>query len=295
MKYVVTGSAGFIGSTLVDRLKAEGHTIECYDNYMTGKVKNRTVKSIFELTKLRHLDGIYHLGMPSSSPMYKDMPITNVVDMVHVSMAVFELARANNCPLVYASSSSVYNRNDTPFEEDMEIRVTDYYTEQRYWLERMALLYSMEYGIRTIGLRFFSVYGPRDENKGQYANIVTQFILDILEDKSPLIFGDGKQNRDFIHVDDVVESLLQAMSYQFTDVFNVGTGVACSFNQIVERVNRHLGKDIKPTYTPNPIHNYVFDTLADTLYCRNLLGFKARIRFQEGLKEHVEYLRGLKK
>jgi len=292
-KFLVTGSAGFIGSNLVDRLKTEGHEVLGYDNHQTGILGRYT--TITNIEDLEKLDGIFHLGMPSTSPLYKDNPTDNVVAMVKISMQILELARANNCPLVYASSSSLYNGIRPPHHEWQPPLIKDYYTEQRNWLERMAKFYSMQFDIKTIGLRFFSCYGPRDENKGPYANVITQFALDMIAGKSPLIYGDGEQSRDFVHVLDVTKACIMAMESGIKcDVFNVGTGKTYSFNKAVKIINEALGTNIKIKYVKNQIHNYVFTTLASIDRADKLLGFKAGMTFERGLKEHVEYLKGIK-
>jgi UDP-glucose 4-epimerase len=167
----------------------------------------------------------------------------------------------------------------------MPVYVTDYYTECRYAIERLAKLYNTLYGVESAGLRFFSVYGPKEECKGQYANIVSQFIWSMRNDEVPIIFGDGTQTRDFTHVYDVVDALILSMKKDFNcEIFNVGTGTAYSFNNVIEILDRLLGKDMKPIYKPNPIKNYVYHTLADTTKAKKILGFKAKIKFEEGLK-----------
>jgi len=283
MKYLVTGSAGFIGSNLVDRLKAEGHEVLGFDNHQTGIEGSYTTTTSVE--DLDDLDGIFHLGMPSTSPLYKDNPVDNTTAMVKISMQVLELARSNNCPLVYASSSSLYNGHNTPHQEWMKPHIKDYYTEQRHWLERMAQFYSDRFGIGAVGLRFFSAYGPRDENKGLYANVITQFALDMMDGKEPVIYGDGEQSRDFVHVLDVAKACMIAMEYAESKG---------KHDVSVRIINRTLGTKIKPKYVENQIHNYVFDTLASTEKADKLMGFKANITFERGLKEHVEYLKRLK-
>ena len=134
-------------------------------------------------------------------------------------------------------------------------------------------------------MRFFSVYGPKEKYKGRYANIVSQFLWTMAKDERPIIFGDGSQTRDFIHVADIVEALILTMKKDFEyEIFNAGTGVAHSFNDIVKLLNKALGKDIKPIYKPNPIKNYVQHTLADTSKAESVLGFNAKIPLKTGIK-----------
>ena len=297
MKYLVTGGAGMIGSALVERLEQDTLTekVYVYDNLSTGKIENLTnnCEHIKELEKCPKVDVVFHLGMPSSSPMYKENPLlfSQAMDMV---IRVLEFAHKSNAKLVYASTSSIYNGNAPPFKESMPIHVTDYYTEIRYYLERMAKLYHDKKGLESTGLRFFSVYGRNDYKKGRFANVVTQFALEMLKGKRPLIFGDGEQRRDFIHVDDVVFALRQSAKLGGYNILNVGTGASDSFNDVVEMINKRYNLDIKPEYTDNPIHNYVFDTLADTTKIRSKMywrpkGFRINFhKYLDHLKEVVK-------
>ena len=295
MNAIVTGGCGFIGSNLVERLLRDGHEVTVFDNLSTGNLKNieglnvkffnKPYEKISLLT--RNIDVIFHLGIPSSSPMYKRDPYL-VGKAINEAITIFEYARKNGCKVVYASTSSLYNGNPTPYREDMPIYVTDYYTECRYAIERLAKLYNSLFNVKSIGLRLFSVYGPKEKYKGEYANIVSQFLWLMQQDESPIIFGDGSQTRDFIYVEDVVEAFILAAKKEFDyEIFNVGTGVAHSFNEVVGLINRLLGKNIKPIYKPNPIKNYVYHTLADTTKAEKILGFKAKVKLEEGIKRLI--------
>jgi len=292
LRVVVTGGCGFIGSNLVERLVKDGFSVAVFDNLHTGSLKNiegLDVEFFNEpYSKLAEIvpeaEVVFHLGIPSSSPMYKRNPKL-VGGAINDAIEVFEYAKKSGCKVVYASSSSIYNGNQVPYREDMPVYVTDYYTECRYAIERMAKLYNILFGVKSVGLRFFSIYGPKEEFKKQYANIVSQFLWSMRRDEPPVIFGDGTQTRDFTHVYDVVDALLLAWKKDFEcEIFNVGTGVAHSFNEVVELLNKLLGKNIKPIYRPNPIKNYVYHTLADTTKAEKLLGFKAKISLEEGLR-----------
>jgi UDP-glucose 4-epimerase len=295
LRFVVTGGCGFIGSNLLERLVHDGHDVAVFDNLSSGSLKNiegLNVKFFNEpYVKIGSLfpnaDAVFHLGMPSSSPMYKRDP-SLVGRTVNDAIAIFEYAKLNNCKVVYASTSSIYNGNRVPYREDMPVMVTDYYTECRYAIERLAKLYNVLHGVKSVGLRLFSVYGPKERFKGEYANIVSQFLWLIQKDQPPIIFGDGNQTRDFIHVSDVVEAFMLAMEKEFEcEIFNVGTGVAHSFNDVVKLINKYLGKNIEPIYKPNPIKNYVYYTLADTTKAEKILGFKAKITLEEGIRKLI--------
>jgi len=296
LKIIVTGGCGFIGSNLVERLVKDGYSVVVFDNLHTGNLENIKGldveffnESYSKLTDLvPEADVVFHLGIPSSSPMYKENPRL-VGEAINDAIEIFEYAKKTGCKVVYASSSSIYNGNKIPYREDMPIYVTDFYTECRYAIERLAKLYNILYGVKSVGLRFFSIYGPKERYKGRYANIVSQFLWAMQKDESPIIFGDGTQTRDFTHVYDVVDALILAWKKNFEcEIFNVGTGVAHSFNEVVELINKILGKNIKPVYKPNPIKNYVYHTLADTTKAEKMLGFKAKISLEEGLVSLVK-------
>jgi UDP-glucose 4-epimerase len=162
----------------------------------------------------------------------------------------------------------------------------DFYTEARYAMERLAMLYYQLYGVESIGLRFFSVYGPKEECKKNYANLVSQFIWAMNKNEQPVIFGDGSQKRDFIYVRDVVHACLLSMTSKTEcDVFNVGTGRCYTLNELVDLLNRLLNISIEPKYVENPIKNYVQNTLADTTKANEELGFVAEYTLEEGIKE----------
>jgi len=297
LRAIVTGGCGFIGSNLAERLVKEGYNVTVFDNLSTGSLKNiegLNVKFFNEpYERLSDLvyecDIIFHLGMPSSSPMYKRDPAL-VGKTINEAIIIFEYARKKNCKVVYASTSSIYNGNPLPYREDMQIHVTDYYTECRYAIERIARLYNVLYGVKSVGLRLFSVYGPKEEFKGEYANVISQFLWLMRRNEPPIIYGDGTQTRDFIHVSDVVEAFMLSAERDFEcEIFNVGTGVAYSFNDIVNMLNRLLGKTIKPIFRSNPIKNYVYHTLADTSKAERLLGFRARISLEDGIKSLINY------
>jgi UDP-glucose 4-epimerase len=301
VRALITGGAGFIGSNLVEAL-VDDHEVAILDNFQTGSLNNLTASAqditIIEGSCVDALsfnlkpDIIFHLGIPSSSPMYKKDPFL-VGEAMNGAIAIMELARQSGTEkVVFASSSSLYNGLTPPHREDMKILVADYYTEARLAIERLAELYSRLYEIDYAGMRFFSVYGPHEEAKRQYANMVTQFFWDMKAGRSPVIFGDGSQTRDFVYVKDVVDALLlisQTKDKKSIGIFNVGTGRAYSFNDVIRMLNDKLGKDISPIYQPNPIKNYVQHTQAD-ISKLNALGFAAKYDLEQGIDQIINQL-----
>lgn len=296
MKILVTGALGFIGSNLAERLVREGHEVSVIDNLHTGSREN--IESIKDKVKIFEMnageiektgekyDVIFHDGIYSSSPMYKDEPHL-VAKAIDEFISVLEYAKKNGSKVVFASTSSMYNGITPPHKEDIVPLVKDYYSEARIIMERLGKLYYDLHGVPVVGLRYFSVYGPHEKAKKGYANLITQFLWEMLEGRAPLIFGDGSQTRDFTYVDDVVEANMLAMEYGRFGVFNVGNGKSITLNEVVEKLNNKLGKEIKPAYQENKIKNYVQHTMADTTKAEKELGFKAKVSIDEGIERLI--------
>lgn len=297
MSTLVTGGAGFIGSNLVEELLAAGEDVIVLDNMQTGSISNLEglqgslkliTASCNDLAGMDlQIEKIYHLGIPSSSPMYKKNPYF-VGEALNGFIAVLEQAKKLGARVVYASSSSLYNGLLPPHQEDMTIQVADYYTEARLAMERLAELYLQLFDVRSVGMRFFSVYGPKEAAKKQYANMVTQFLWDMKDGKTPIIFGDGSQTRDFIFVKDVVQALQLAMKSDYHGILNVGTGKAHSFNEVIEIINQTLGLNNAPRYVNNPIKNYVLHTRADTGKAKRKINFEAQMDLEAGIDSLIK-------
>jgi len=308
MKVIVTGGAGFIGSNTVIRLVEKGYTVFVVDNLHTGSRRNLRevsdqiffytaeagdVLTLFSSPDLPKIDAMIHLGIPSSSPMYKDHPFL-VAKAIKDAISILEFAKKHKIKVVIASTSSIYNYLPLPWREDMQPIPFDFYTEARIAIERIAKVYSLLHNIPVVILRYFSVYGPREEFKGRYANVITQMIWAALKGETFTIFGDGSQTRDFIYIDDVVEANLKALEFDESryEVFNIGFGKNYSFNQVAKLVSdmasKH-GKQLKIRYTENPIKNYVHDTLADITKAQKVLKWKPKVPLREGIEKTWKY------
>ena len=295
---IVTGGAGFIGSNLVEALSKDNSVI-VVDNLHTGSRDNISgpVKSGVKFLKKDARDigeikekvsCIYHLGFYSASPMYRENPHL-VAEVIDGMISVLELARKNDCPVVFSSTSSIYNGIKPPHREDVIPGVTDYYTEGRIEAERLSELYYRLYGLNVSAMRFFSVYGFHEDAKHGYANLATQFMKAMIKKEQPVIYGDGTQRRDFVFVTDVVDALLKASTSKGFDVYNVGSGVNYSLNELVDKINKLLGSSISAKYIEMPVKNYVMETLADTTKASRKLGFKAKIDLDSGLRTLAKY------
>ena len=301
MKYLVNGGAGFIGSNLTERLVNDGHKVIIVDNLSTGNLKNLEilknridfikipVSETLNNKKIEKIDGIFHFGIPSSTPLYRINPYFTG-EAINEFITILELAKREKCKIVYASSSSIYNGNQIPFKEDMSIFVKDLYSEARYSMERLAKLYHDWYNVKSIGLRFFSVYGKHEEYKKNFANLITQFLWDIKKNKKPIIYGDGNQTRDFTYIKDIIEGCILSMNSSINyDIFNLGSGNHFTLNEMVEILSKIINKKIECEYITNPLKGYVQDTLSDTSKAKKLLGYESKYTLEKGIKEILTY------
>ena len=292
-RVLITGGAGFVGSNLVGELVGQNKVL-VLDNMHTGVVTN--IDQYLDRIELRTLDTedifqvdfvpdvIFHLGMYSSTPMYKEN--RNLVHkVVDGTIQVLEFAKRHGAKVVLASSSSIYNGHPVPQHEDMVPKVTDFYTEARLYAERLTELYTKMFGLRAVCLRFFSVYGPGERSKGRFANLVSQFMWDLEEGRNPVIYGDGTQTRDFVYVKDVVRACVLGAESDKDGIFNVGTGKSHTINDMLERVMAHVGKRLEPVHVDVPVSNYVMFTQADTKKAKQQLGFTAKFTLDEGLSQ----------
>ena len=228
-------------------------------------------------------------GVYSTSPLYKENRLLTAKALEEF-INILEYCTKNGTRLVFASSSSLYNGVTPPHREDAQINVTDFYSEARLAMERVATLYHQLYGTKIIALRYFSVYGPHEEAKGKYANLITQFLWAMMKNEAPVVYGDGSQTRDFVFVSDIVEANMLAMKSPLEfGIFNVGTGRSVSINGMIEILNNKLGTKLLIKYVENKVKNYVAHTQADTLLTKTKLGFSAKTSLEEGIEKLIEY------
>ncbi len=301
MKILVTGGAGFIGSNLANHLVGGGDEVRVLDDYSLGVPANLTKNaeamkgSVTDPSAVaRAVQGveiIFHLAARSSVTMIDDDPISGEEVNVGGFLRILEAGRkAGVSRVVYASTSSMYSGVRPPHREDAVLRPGTLYEQNFYAREQIGAIYSRIYGLETVGMRFFSVYGPNEWHKGRYANLVSQFIWTMMKGEVPVIYGDGSQTRDFTHVRDVCEALVLASKKEGVsgEVFNVCTGTSNSLNDLVNTIAAELGIGVKPKYMANPLKSYVAHTLGDPQKARNMLGFQARIDLRSGIRELIE-------
>ncbi|MHA1129350.1 MAG: NAD-dependent epimerase/dehydratase family protein [Candidatus Helarchaeota archaeon] len=305
MRILVTGGAGFIGSNVVEALVRENHEVLALDNFFLGRRENlsdvwdeiqfhqgdiQDSKLVDKLVK--GCDIVFHEAAYSSAPMFDNDPKPGMNININGFINVLNAARDFNVKrVIFAATSRSYSGVRPPHKEEMQLRPSNFYTLSIFTREILAKLYWQKWRVESVGLRFFSIYGPHERSKGKFANVITQFLWDIKEKRSPIIYGDGSQTRDFTFVSDAVQASLLAMnSHKIMkgEIFNVGTGRATSFNQIIEKINEILGTNIQAKKIENPIANYVKHTLADISKIKKILGYKSRVSLGDGIKKLVE-------
>ena len=305
MKILVTGGAGLIGRHLVQLLVKKEHEVRVLDNFRLSDPTYLSTLSdqiqliegdVTDLQKVEEATNsvniVFHLAAPSSMLMYREAPILSTHTTVEGTLNVLEAMRKYDVPrLIYASTSAVYEGNPVPWVESMQLNPPDLKALSKKFGEEIAKNYSDRYGIECVAARPLSVYGYDEETKQGYANVISLFVWTMLDDRRPAVWGDGNQTRDFIYVDDAAESLFLAMNSKLDqkfEVFNVGTGKETSFNSVVNTINTLLGKSLEPIYVPVQIDIYGYRIVGDPTKAEKMLGFKAKISVEEGVRHVIQ-------
>src|SRR5690554_7464 len=306
--YLVTGGAGFIGSNLVGALLEQGHTVRVLDNFSTGKRENlapygsRVEVIEGDLTDLdtvrravQGVDVVLHQGALASVPRSIEDPISsneaNVKGTLHVLIAAKD---AGVKRVVYASSSSVYGDQAVtePKVETMPPQPISPYAVSKLSGEQYCQVFYEVYGLETVSLRYFNVFGPRQDPHSEYAAVIPKFITCMLEGQRPTIFGDGEQTRDFTYIGNVIKGNLLAATAPAErvagQVFNMATGAQISLNGLVEMLQEITGQNLAPVYAP-PRTGDIKHSRADIEKARRLLGYEPEVSFLEGLRQTVEW------
>jgi UDP-glucose 4-epimerase len=305
-RILVTGGAGFIGSNFCN-INKNNYEIVALDNLFLGDKRNleKGVKFIKgdacktkDLDKAGKVDYVIHLAGTSSAPMFMgDGFVKGYVNSVQSFATVLDWARKNGAKkMLYASTSSLYGNNPLPLVETQVVIPINHYSVTKKVYEDCSRCYNKVYPeMDIIGFRFMSVYGPNEEAKGIYANLISQFCWDIARGLSPIIYGDGTQTRDFTNVRDVVQGLTRAIRTEKklgAAVFNIGTGRATSINEIVEALNTAFGKKITATKIPNPVkEDYVMGQYADISKIQQTIGYQPTVKLEDGIADQVKNLR----
>ena len=301
-KVVVTGGAGFIGSHLADALASRGYYVIILDDLSTGRLENISglLKkneaefirgSITDLPLLQRLfqnvDYVFHqAALAGVSLSIEDPLATNEVN-IKGTLNVLMAAKKNKVrKVIYASSSSIYGDTPTlPKREDMPPNPLSPYALTKFTSEYYCRIFCQIYGLATVCLRYFNVYGPRQDPQSQYAAVISAFISRISQDLPPVIFGDGEQSRDFTFIQDVVQANILVAENNAEGIYNIGGGKNISLNQLVEIILAIMQKKLKPVYQ-QPRQGDVRHSLADISKARRF-GYKSERTLEEGLKETI--------
>jgi len=304
-KYLVTGGAGFIGSHIVERLVREGESVRVLDNFATGKRGNLAPFAgkidLFEGDLRKPADCakacagveiIFHEGAVPSVPKSVEDPTTTHQANIDGTFNILMAARDAKCRrLIFAASSSAYgDQPELPSRETMRPAPLSPYAVHKLVGEYYLSVFNKCYGLETLALRYFNVFGSRQDPKSQYAAAIPAFVTSILRGESPTIYGDGEQTRDFTFIDNVVQAnLLAAKAPKVAgQVVNVACGERVSVNQIIAQINQLLGKNVPPKYVPERAGD-VKHSLADISLARQVIGFEPIVSFADGLKRAIEW------
>jgi UDP-N-acetylglucosamine/UDP-N-acetyl-alpha-D-glucosaminouronate 4-epimerase len=310
MRYVVTGGAGFIGSNTVDELVRRGHSVVVLDDLSSGKEENladsrnkisfikASVTDLEAVRKAMHeADYVLHLAARTSVPRsVKDPLETNRIN-VDGTLNVLVAARdAKVKRIVFAASSSAYGETPTlPKVENMQPEPISPYGVTKYVGELYAQTFGRVYGLENVSLRYFNIFGPRQDPSSPYSGVLARFCTAFLEETQPVIFGDGEQTRDFTYVDNAVSANLLACEAPNVSgkVFNIGVGGRFSLNQTVELLRNISGTQLQVKYDP-PRDGDIRDSQADITQARSLLGYEPQIDFEQGLRRTLDWYRAVR-
>ena len=303
--YLVTGGAGFIGSNIVEELVRRKQRVRVLDSFITGKRENLAPFSgQIEIVKgdirdkralkraLKGIDYVIHQAALRSVPKSVDDPFTtNDINVFGTLNLLMEAKRAGVRRVVYASSSSVYGDAKTfPQRETDMVSPISPYGVSKLAAENYCVTFAKTFGLETVSLRYFNVFGPRQNPESKYSAVIPAFLFTMAKGGSPVVDWDGKQSRDFTYVANVVQANLRACTAKNVsgEVFNVACGSTASVNDIVKELNKILHTNIKPKYAPKRKGD-VRKTRADISKMKKLLGVRKIVGFEEGMKLTVDW------
>lgn len=305
MRYLVTGGAGFIGSNIVDELVRRGHEVVVLDDLSSGKEANLAqvrekidlhVGTITDLAAVQSAchgaDYVIHLAASTSVPRSVLSPLeTNRVNIDGTLNVLVAARDAKVRRFVFSASSSAYGETPTlPKVESMPPQPISPYGVTKYVGELYAQVFGRVYGLENASIRYFNVFGPRQDPTSQYSGVLSRFMLAVLQEQSPVVYGDGEQSRDFTYIENVVDETLRACEVDGASglVFNGGTGARITLNQVLELLGTIAGKKIHPKYEEMRAGD-IRDSQADISLAGKVLGYRPLVWFDEGLRRTWEW------
>jgi nucleoside-diphosphate-sugar epimerase len=311
MEVLVTGGAGFIGSHLARRLLGEGHEVRVLDNFSTGNRANLApfaeeveivegdIQSYERVhNAVRDCEVVFHQAALPSVPRSIQDPLTsNAVNVIGTLNILLASRDSGVRRVVFASSSSIYGADPTlPKQEDKRPQPISPYAVAKLAAEGYCRSFAQVYALETVALRYFNVFGPRQDPLSHYAAVIPKFITALIDNRPPVVFGDGEQSRDFTYIDNVIDANLLAAGVEGVSgqTFNVACGDRISLNRLLDDLRDIVGVDTEPTYL-DPRPGDVMHSLADIGRARERLGYQPEVDFREGLRRTVDaYLSGRK-
>ncbi len=306
--FLVTGGAGFIGSHIAEALVRRGDRVRVLDNFSTGRRENLEAIGDHQLIEadlndadavrqaVEGVDCIFHQAALPSVPRSLEAPLETNAACVTGTVTLLDAARhAGVRRLVYAASSSAYGDQPTSSKRETDLPAPlSPYGAAKLAAEYYCRAFTASFGFETVCLRYFNVFGPRQDPTSEYSAVIPKFVTAMLSGEAPTIYGDGRQSRDFTYIANVVHgNLLAADAPEVAGrVFNVATGSSISLLELVERLNALLGTDIAPIHAP-PRRGDILESLADITQARKHLGYEPQVDFEEGLRRSIDYYRGL--
>lgn len=308
--YLVTGGAGFIGSHIAKALVERGDRVRVLDNLSTGSRDNLSaigkgvefiegdlVNPSDVARALEGVEVVFHQAALASVPRSVDAPLDTNASCVTGTVTLLDVARQIGVRrIVFAGSSSAYGDQLTPAKNERLLPAPlSPYAAAKVAGEFYCQAFSSTYGLETVTLRYFNVFGPRQDPKSQYAAVIPKFITEILAGGRPTIFGDGRQSRDFTYIDNVIQGNLLAADAPAAvgRTINVACGESFNLLELMDGINKALGTSVKPIFDPARVGD-VRDSLADISLAREVLKYEPRVGFDEGLRRTVEYYKTAK-
>ena len=301
--FLITGGAGFIGSNLALGLQSllPEARLTLIDDFRSGDFKNLAgYRGDFVAADLAQLDwqrqfgderfdAIFHLASITDTTLHEQF--VQVHDNVESFRRLLSFAQPSHTRVIYASSASTYGAASEPSSESNATAPANIYAFSKVIMDNIATRRIHDHPEWVIiGLRFFNVYGPREAHKGTPASMIYHLSRQIKAGQRPRIFKHGEQRRDFVYVKDVVDGMIRALDAYRSGIYNLGSGTAHSFNELVAILNKSLGTNFKPEYIDNPHPHYQNFTQADLLRVQGALGYKPRFTLEAGVKDYMQWL-----
>jgi nucleoside-diphosphate-sugar epimerase len=312
-KVLVTGGAGFIGSNLTEALLQRGHLVRVLDNFSTGKRENLVFDKAYPSLEIiegdirdlsacqkavQGMEYVFHQGaLPSVQRSVEDPGTSNAVNVGGTLNILLAAKEKGVKRVMYAASSSFYGDTPTlPKHEEMPPNPLSPYALQKYIGEQYCRLFYQLYGLETISLRYFNIFGPKQDPNSLYSAVIPKFIDALLQGRPPIIFGDGEQSRDFTYIENVVQANLLAMSAErlHGEAINIACGKRISLNQLLNVLKEILGSKQAPIYEELR-RGDVKHSLADIRKGKEIINYEPKVGIETGLKKTVDFFRGQKK